>query len=299
MTHTRNSLLVRRLSANPIIHPHLDERTGENINGPSLIAVPDWIEDRLGRYYLYFAHHDGDYIRLAFSDSVEGPWTLFRDGVLPLRESYFAGHVASPDAHVDFDRRQIRLYYHGSDSASEDDAPQTTRIAVSDDGLHFRACEEALGPAYFRVFKWRDFHYALAMPGVFLRSEDGLCNFTQGPTLFTPNMRHAALKLDGNTLSVYFTNARDCPERILLSTIELLPDWTHWMASEPVTVLEPELDYEGGELPLIPSVRGLSNEPVRQLRDPAIFSEWPRTYLLYSVAGERGIAIAELIGGNA
>ena len=65
------------------------------------------------------------------------------------------------------------------------------------------------------------------------------------------------------------------------------------MASEPVTVLEPELDYEGGELPLIPSVRGLSNEPVRQLRDPAIFSEWPRTYLLYSVAGERGIAIAE------
>ena len=136
--------------------------------------MPDWIEDRLGRYYLYFAHHDGDYIRLAFSDSVEGPWTLFRDGVLPLRESYFAGHVASPDAHVDFDRRQIRLYYHGSDSASEDDAPQTTRIAVSDDGLHFRACEEALGPAYFRVFKWRDFHYALAMPGVFLRSEDGL-----------------------------------------------------------------------------------------------------------------------------
>jgi hypothetical protein len=34
--------------------------------------------------------------------------------------------------------------------------------------------------------------------------------------------------------------------------------------------------------------------PVRQLRDPAIFREDGRTWLLYSVAGENGIAIAEL-----
>jgi hypothetical protein len=41
-------------------------------------------------------------------------------------------------------------------------------------------------------------------------------------------------------------------------------------------------------------VRGGEDEPVRQLRDPAIFTEDGRTYLLYSVAGESGIAIAEL-----
>jgi hypothetical protein len=35
--------------------------------------------------------------------------------------------------------------------------------------------------------------------------------------------------------------------------------------------------------------------PVRQLRDPAIYQEDGRTYLLYSVAGEHGIAIAELL----
>jgi hypothetical protein len=35
-------------------------------------------------------------------------------------------------------------------------------------------------------------------------------------------------------------------------------------------------------------------EPVCQLRDPAIFREGDRTYLLYTVAGERGIAMAEL-----
>jgi len=33
---------------------------------------------------------------------------------------------------------------------------------------------------------------------------------------------------------------------------------------------------------------------VRQLRDPAIYQEGERTYLLYAVAGESGIAIGEL-----
>ena len=35
-------------------------------------------------------------------------------------------------------------------------------------------------------------------------------------------------------------------------------------------------------------------ERVRQLRDPAIFRENGQTYLLYSVAGEQGIALARL-----
>ena len=30
-----------------------------NINGPSLIKVPHWMENPLGKYYLYFAHHKG------------------------------------------------------------------------------------------------------------------------------------------------------------------------------------------------------------------------------------------------
>jgi hypothetical protein len=43
-----------------------------------------------------------------------------------------------------------------------------------------------------------------------------------------------------------------------------------------------------------PSRRGSINEPVNQLRDPAIFEEDGRVYLLYSVAGERGIALARV-----
>ena len=62
-------------------------------------------------------------------------------------------------------------------------------------------------------------------------------------------------------------------------------------------MLEPELAYEGAHQPLVPSERGAIHEPVRQLRDPCIFEEGGRTWLLYAVAGEQGIAIAELTRG--
>ena len=104
---------IHRFDGNPIIRPDQDDRMGTNINGPSLIRVPDWIEKPLGRYYLYFAHHEGTYIRLAFADRIEGPWTLHRPGVLELADSFFTGHIASPDIQVLAERREIRMYYHG------------------------------------------------------------------------------------------------------------------------------------------------------------------------------------------
>ena len=56
---------VTRLTEGPIIGPDLHPSIGLNIQGPSLIRVPDWIDDSLGAYYLYFADHKGSYIRLA------------------------------------------------------------------------------------------------------------------------------------------------------------------------------------------------------------------------------------------
>ena len=132
------------------------------------------------------------------------------------------------------------------------------------------------------------------MPGNFYRSKDGLTGFEKGPTLFTENMRHSAVKVDGDTLSVFFSNVTDCPEHILLSKIELEGNWMDWSESDPVTVLEPEMDYEGVDLLLEPSVRGWAPERVRQLRDPGIFVDEGCVYLLYSVAGEAGIAVAEI-----
>ena len=280
---------------NPIVTPEIDARIGSNINGPSLVRVPEWIRDPLGAYYLYFAHHKGQYIRMAYAQNLEGPWSTYGPGVLDLGESFFGNssdpnHVASPDVHVDSENRQIRMYYHGVVAKGI----QRTRVALSEDGIDFEAREELLGNSYFRVFQHGGYHYAIGMPGVFYRSNNGLTEFVEGPTLFTENMRHCAVRLAGDTLSVFYSNAGDCPERVLVSEIDLTPDWMDWKESAPSLVVEPETDYEGADLPLEPSQRGLTEVRVRQLRDPAIFEENGETYLLYSVAGEAGIAIAKI-----
>lgn len=283
---------IMRFPNNPVIVPHMDSRMGSNINGPSLVRVPDWLPNPLGQYYLYFAHHQGEYIRLAYADSLVGPWQTYEPGTLKLGESHCIRHIASPDVHVDDEARQFRMYFHGPSEGG----PQISRVALSEDGIRFVARPEILGLSYFRVFEWDGWHYALGMPGVFYRSHDGLTGFEQGPTLFGENMRHSALTLDGSVLSVFYSEVGDNPERIKLSKVELTPDWMHWRKSEPVTVIEPETDYEGACLPPEPSVRGWAPRRVRQLRDPAIYREGSKTYLLYSVAGEAGIAIAELRG---
>jgi len=275
-----------RFAENPVITPDMDARMGRNVNGASLIRAPDWLEDPLGTYYLYFAHHQGSYLRLAYADDLTGPWQLYEPGVLDLVDSHFQRHIASPDVHVDEGERRIRMYYHGVLEHG-----QMSRLALSTDGLRFTARPEILGPSYFRVFSWDGWHYALAMPGVLYRSRDGLGGFeARGSTLFSQNIRHSALRLVEDVLYVYYSNAFDCPERILLSKIELTEEWEDWKDSEPELVLQPELEYEGANLDLVPSSRGSVKTRVRQLRDPCIYEEGGRTYLFYSVAGESGIA---------
>jgi hypothetical protein len=317
---------VRRLAGNPIVPPNLGPRMGTNVQGPSLIRVPDWVPEPLGRYYLYFADHKGSYIRLAYSDSPAGPYTMYEPGTLQLEQSHFLTepaeipdtiqkeidlggfapgpvegvpapldsatkpHIASPDAHVRHDRKEIVLYFHGLDGFRQ----QLTRVATSKDGIHFGARPERLARSYLRAFEHDDQWYAMAMPGVFYRSKDGLTDFEQGPTLFPNTMRHGGLLVRGETLYVFWTRVGDTPEHILLSTIDISGDWSTWKAGEPTSVLVPEESWEGADLPLVSSVRDAINVRVHQLRDPAIFEDEGRVYLLYSVAGESGIAIAEL-----
>ena len=300
------SITVTRLGDGPIITPEMDTRMGGNIQGPSLIKVPDWIENPLGNYYLYFADHRGTYIRMAYANEVTGPWTVYSPGSLTLEDSLFPttcppcspapgsnaplyAHIASPDVHVREDLQQIVMYIHGRDVGR-----QFTRAVVSQDGINFEGREEDLGRPYFRVIEQGGFFYAMSMPGYLYRSSDGLSDFEAGPQVFNSDMRHSALLIRDDQLYVFFTQAGQEPERILLSTIKLTDDWQQWTASEPVEVLRPELDYEGATLPLEPSRRGYIDVPVHQLRDPAIYSEGDKTYLLYAIAGESGIAVAEI-----
>ena len=80
---------VDRLVDHPIIGPDLHPSIGVNIQGPSLIRVPDWVERPLGRYYMYFANHMGTFIRLAYADAVTGPWRIYEPGVLHVRDTAF------------------------------------------------------------------------------------------------------------------------------------------------------------------------------------------------------------------
>lgn len=305
---------VERLPGNPIIRPHMDDRMGANVAGPSLVRVPDWVPDRLGRYYLYFADHKGSYLRMAYADELTGPWAVHRPGVLDVAGSGFvterptglpeatlrriaaspsdllAPHVASPDVHVDDDERRFRLYFHGL----LPDAGQASRAAVSPDGLRFEVLLDIIARPYLRMFRHGGAHYGIAMPGVLYRSADGLHGFEEGPTLFGPDMRHAAVWARGDELLVVWTRVGDAPEHLLLSRVDLRGDWWGWTASDPVDLLFPDEPYEGGDLPAVPSVRGEVNEAVRQLRDPAIFLEDGRAWLLWACAGEGGIALGVL-----
>ena len=96
---------------------------------------------------------------------------------------------------------------------------------------------------------------------------------------------------------VFYSQVGDVPERILLSEIDLTQAWTDWRPSAPRVLLEPERDYEGANLALLPSVRGVALEAVRELRDPGVFEAEDELYLLYSVAGEKGIALARVTIG--
>jgi len=320
---------VERLLDRPIISTGMHPSIGPNIQGPSMIRAPDWIEGRLGDYYLYFADHKGRYIRLAYADNLLGPWRIHPRGSLQLEESCFlteppkvtpeqlaqfearvkesgvvishdllleitTPHIASPDVHVDAPERRIVMYFHGLDAAGT----QVTRVATSRNGIDFNAQPEVLGRPYMRAFRHDGMTYAMAMPGQFYRSKDGMHGFEPGPSLFNLNMRHSAVMKRSGELWVFWTQVGEVPERILLSRIDLTGDWHGWKESAPTEILRPERRWEGADAPLVPSVRSTAYGQVNQLRDPAIFEENGRVYLLYAVAGESGIAIAEVVMGE-
>ncbi|MAS36527.1 MAG: hypothetical protein CL610_21160 [Anaerolineaceae bacterium] len=314
----------RRLPNNPIITaatPGADPDMSNNINGPSLIRVPHWVTNPLGQYYLYFAHHHGQHIRMAYADNLSGPWQIHEPGVLHLEETRFIKHIASPDAYIDHERQQIRLYYHGpvtpeerAQVDAEIDSPgfrqQRSRMAVSADGLHFTEQPPLIAFAYLRVFDFKGMIYGMTMPGLLYRSPDGFGPFEAGPLVLgddanreafyfspgQPSIRHLAVQVDGDTLRVFYSRAGDEPECILMTEIDAHSDnWHDWRPSPAQVIFTPDEPWEGADLPLKPSVRGSSLVPVRELRDPAIYAEDGRTYLLYSVAGEQGIAIAEVV----
>lgn len=288
---------------------------GGNINGPALIRAPDWLASPPARYLLYFAHHEGDSIRLACSDDLLGPWRIHQPPPLRLDDSLFATavvqeqaldprarafiengadgdypHVASPDVWVDNERHQIRLYYHGR----LENGLQMTRVALSTDGLHFAAREPLITDSYLRLFRHDDWFYGLAMPARLYRSRDGLGDFEMGPCLTEAPIRHHALLRRQNRWYVFWTRVGDAPERILVSPLITDDDWRDWRMGDATEVHRADKIWEGADLPPLASAYGAVHGRANQLRDPAIFVEDDKIYLLYALAGEQGIGIGRL-----
>ena len=291
-----------------LIHPDMRDLDWEhgfsNVNGPSLVRVPEWVDDPLGKYYLYFAHHRGAYIRMAFADALEGPYTLYFPGSLHRDTTVFRDrdHIASPDVHIDEENRRFFMYFHGTYGRG-----QASSWATSTGGVDFTASDNKLDKrngAYLRVFWWQGHPYA-THHGWISRAEtpEWTAGFIQRDTPLFPRKsakdntgfpRHTANHLEGDTLTIYYSLYGDSPERILKSTVQLTDDWNDWHPSAPTEVLAPKYDFEGVDLPIRPSTGGLDRKPVHELRDPAIYCEDGKTWLLYSVAGEQGIAITRL-----
>lgn len=155
-------------------------KTKLQITGPSVIRVPDWIPDSEKThpdavYYMYYAAHGSDDIRLAWAESITGEWHVFNrgdasnrawgtDGNYTGAETLGAGvldldieepgviwfdedfgvddHIASPDVIVDDVNERIILYFHGPMHKIIGRKGTGNFVATSKWGLNFNLLEE-------------------------------------------------------------------------------------------------------------------------------------------------------------
>jgi hypothetical protein len=120
--YLRDALTIPQLRYNP---------TGEFIF-PCIRGVGDVLSGARAKYYLYYAPHENPGgICVAYSNSLEGPFTEYNanpliDNRLP---STTVTHVSSPHVIYDAPTRQFFCYFHGENT--------TTRVARSADGINF------------------------------------------------------------------------------------------------------------------------------------------------------------------
>jgi len=99
-----------------------------------------------------------------------------------------------------------------------------------------------------------------------------------------------------NDLYIFYSQVGDAPKQILYTKVDISSkSWDDWKAEPPQISLKPELDWEGANEKITPSMRGEMDVKVNQLRDPAIFEENGQFYLLYTGEGEQAIGIAQIL----
>jgi hypothetical protein len=276
----------------PIITPNmLPGKDGANISYPSLIEVPEWVANPLGRYYLYFSsHRRGRYIRLAHANEITGPWTVYAPGTLTAAQMQ-SKQVVGPEAYVDHAEHQIRLYVKAGGGR--------TGVVRSTNGINFTPVNKNIGEDYCRLFtRGGEIFGLFGDRGVQVRRSKNGIDFEDGPSLFAdapgPYVRHVGLQPFANSLRVLFTQKLAAPEHIRMGVVNLDAPWTSWSIGATVEIMRPQMAYEGANEPITVSRKGPARNPEHALRDPFIYEGLGRTWLIYAIAGESGLALAEL-----
>ena len=328
-TTTYSQFTVTRLNSNePIIYNLM--LPGEwNINGPSMLRIPDWVPimervDPGAKYYIYFAGHTDSYIKLAWSENIEGPYKIYNPGEGVFHLSNYlrperlniSHHVASPDVIIDSVNQRFIMYFHAGILTWEKDSinAQKTVVAISKSGLDFNSGlqDVIICPSYARIFNHNGDIYALCKEGIykapdperpwdqaekFNRMNQHSWHKVSDPFLWIPKQeRHFALLKENDFMHIMYSRIASSPEHIEYSLLDLRNNSRFWKPTAPKDVLYPEYEWEGISYAIKESEQGPENK-AQELRDPYLFMDVDSTlYLLYTGAGEKSLGIAKIEG---
>jgi len=105
------------------LHPEsLSYAPTEQLIHPSIIKMEGRVKSPLGRYYMYYSPHKHIAVSMAYSDSIEGPWTEYQGN--PVIEG-----PSAPDIRWIKEKGKFYMWGHRKNSQTE--------LWTSDDGLHF------------------------------------------------------------------------------------------------------------------------------------------------------------------
>jgi len=263
-----------------------------------MVRVPDWIPlehraDSSARYYLYFGSHWGTHIKLAWSEHIEGPYTVFNSGQGVIHVNNYSvptnlminQHIASPEVLIDDFNQRLILYFHVGIPRWNGDTihHQQTVVATSDYGLDFNeGLENAIiSPFYARVFEYDNKLYALTKKGLY-KARDFYNpwkhneNFSDtNPELWKrvarpfndipDTVRHFSILREADTLHLMFTRYPATQEHIEYSKIILSRHEWAWKVSDPEDILFPEYEWEGVNYPLVKSTGETDNKYIEKL----------------------------------
>ena len=294
---------VTRLGDGPIIGPDADPSIGVNIQGPSLIRVPDWAREPLGAVLPLLRRSQGRLhpagLRRRRDRAVDGA----RAGGAPARRQPIPDDAARGDRraagaagrglHVDLRDEQLVARTCSSTRRRRTSRPPTctsmTPAAVRDvlprpggarraghpcgdvdRRRRVRRATRGARPAVHAGVRARRDDLRADDARRVLRSADGLSGFEEGPTLFQPEMRHSAVVVRGDMLHVFWTRVGDAPESILWSTIELTPRLGRVGGDRTDRSAPARVRLGGGRRPARAVERSTAYGTVNQLRDPAL-----------------------------